>query len=83
VRQRDEFVTELDALRRTLADNHTMIAYPFAAVGKRCRVKCGPLEGIEGIVIRNQDSTQIVLQVSMLGQGASLEIEPELLEPSD
>ena len=83
VRQRSEFVTELETLRRTLADNRPMVAYPFAAVGKRCRVKYGPLEGIEGIVIRNQDTTQIVLQVSMLGQGASLEIEPELLEPAD
>jgi len=83
VKNRDQFVTELDAVRLALASKRTMNFYPHAAVGKRCRVTSGPLEGIEGIVIHNKDSVQIVLQVSMLGQGTSLEIEADLLEPAD
>ncbi len=83
VKDRNQFVTELDAVRVALASKRTMNAYPHAAVGKRCRVTSGPLQGIEGIVILNKDSVQIVLQVSMLGQGTSLEIEADLLEPAD
>ena len=80
---REQFVSELDAVRLALASKRTMNAYPHAAVGKRCRVTSGPLQGIEGIVIHNKHSVQIVLQVSMLGQGTSLEIEADLLEPAD
>jgi transcription antitermination factor NusG len=81
VPQREKFVGELDAIHRTLASKGDLAPYPFAAVGRRCRIARGPLKGIEGVVVRNHDSTRIVLEVSMLGQGASLEIDGELLDP--
>jgi hypothetical protein len=34
-------------------------------------------------VIQRSKPTKIVLQVSILGQRASMEIEPELLEPAE
>jgi transcription antitermination factor NusG len=83
VRQREKFVSELDAIHRTLASNRELSLYPFAAIGQRCRIARGPMKGIEGIVIRNQDSTRMVLQVSILGQGASVEIDADLLESVD
>lgn len=55
--------------------------HPFAAMGRRCRIVSGPLQGLEGIVIRRNDSDLLVLQVTMLGAGAAVEIAPELLEP--
>jgi hypothetical protein len=58
----------------------TLDPYPSIAVGTQCRVIRGPLRGIEGIVIRKDDTTKLVLQIRMLGQGASLEIGPENLE---
>jgi transcription antitermination factor NusG len=80
VLQRDRFVDELEAIRKAMACPDQLSLYPFAAVGRRCRVAKGPLQGIEGIVIRIEDSLRIVLEVSMLGQGASLEITADLLE---
>jgi transcription termination/antitermination protein NusG len=83
VHQRQQFVSELDAIRQTLSFNRALTLYPFVAVGRRCRVCRGPLKGVEGVVIQNQDSLRIVLQVTMLGQGASLEIEAHDLEPAE
>jgi transcription termination/antitermination protein NusG len=80
VRLREKFVGEIESVRKGI-EVGSVTLYPFAAVGKRCRIARGPLQGIEGIVVRNQDSVRIVLEVSMLGQGASLEIEADLLEP--
>jgi len=54
--------------------------YPFVAVGQRCRVARGSMRGVEGLVIAKDDVTRIVLQVSMLGQGVSLEISADVLE---
>jgi len=83
VGDRRKFVAELDQVQRALDQQVAMDFYPHAALGKRCRVASGPLQGIEGIVIQRDDKTRLVLQVSMLGRGASLEIAPELLEPAE
>ncbi len=83
VRLRENFVSELSAIQRTLTCKKDLELYPFTAVGKRCRITGGPMKGIEGIVIQSQNSTRIVLQVSILAQGASLEIEADLLEPAE
>jgi transcription antitermination factor NusG len=82
VRQREKFVKELENVRKAMGCRDMLNLYPFAAVGERCRVSSGPLEGIEGIVIRKDDSLHLVMQVSMLGRGASLEITADLLEPA-
>jgi transcription antitermination factor NusG len=83
VKLRKQFIAELDTLHEALANHLQLDLYPFAAIGSRCRITKGPLQGIEGIVIRKDDVLRLVLQVSMLGQGASLEITADLLEPVD
>jgi len=55
-------------------------SHPRLAIGQRCRIARGPFMGIEGVVISNQRMTRLVLQVDMLGQGASLEVEPACIE---
>jgi transcription termination factor NusG len=80
---REQFILELISLERALASNTHLDLYPFAAVGRRCRVRTGPLEGIVGTVIERDHKPRLILQVSMLGAGATLEIEVDLLEPID
>ena len=79
----DKLKNELLALEKALAGNIDIDPYPFAAVGKRCRVTAGALMGMEGIVIERKDRARIVLSVSILGQGASVEIDNDLLEPAE
>ncbi len=83
VTDREKFVGELVALELALNHHAPLDLYPFAAIGRRCRVRSGPLEGVVGTVVRRDNETRLVLQVSMLGQGASLEIDMDLLEPAD
>ena len=76
-------VAELDALHRALEGRAPLEPYPHAAVGRRCRVTAGPFRGLEGTVVRWEGRTRIVLQVGILGRGASMEIHPDLLEASE
>jgi transcription antitermination factor NusG len=80
VRQREKFVAELQAIQLAVQSGAMLDPFPSIAVGSRCRVVRGPLRGIEGIVIRKDGVTKLVLQIRMLGQGACLEIGPEDLE---
>jgi len=76
-------INELAAIEMALAHGAQLDPYPFAAVGRRCRVAAGPFRGIEGIVLHRSRTTRLLLQVAVLGQGASIEIDAGLLEPAE
>jgi hypothetical protein len=80
---RQLFLEELLDVEKALDSGMALDLHPHAEIGKRCRVTAGPLEGIEGIVIQRNSVTRLVLQVSILGKGSSLEINPDLLEPAE
>ena len=83
VKHETELVRELSSLQTVLATGTPLNIYPYAVRGKRCRVKQGALEGTEGIVVQDADVTRLVLKVSVLNQGASLEISADLLEAAE
>lgn len=45
------------------------------------RVRAGALAGLEGIVLRRKNETRLLVWVTLLQQGVSLEIDDFLLEP--
>lgn len=71
---------ELAQINRILTGEQPIDFYPFAAMGQRCRISRGPLQGLEGTVIQRDGGTRFVVQVSILGQGAAVEVEPDFLE---
>ncbi|MBN1346436.1 MAG: antitermination protein NusG [Phycisphaerae bacterium] len=83
VPDQDALVSSLTAIEKALAAEAPLEPYPHVAVGRRCRVTAGRLRGVEGVVIRREGRAQIVLEVELLGRGAVLEIEADLLEPID
>ncbi len=78
-----QLVGELCAIETVLAAGITMDAYPTAAVGSRCRVTGGPLQGLEGTLVEQQRCRRMVLSVGLFGQGAVLDIGGDLLELVD
>ncbi len=81
VREQQRLIGELQAIETAIAGKVEMNLYPFAVAGQRCRVTAGPFEGLEGIVVHWAGRCRLVLAVTMLGRGACLEIDADLLEP--
>lgn len=73
-------VDELCQIHRALVGRAKLDPYPFIRNGCRCRVRCGPLAGLEGVVVVRKNIARLVLQVEMLGRAAALEIDAALLE---
>ena len=71
---------EIEALRMSLASGVRAEPHPYLAAGRRVRVKAGPLEGQEGIVIRKKNRLRFVLSVDLIGRSAAVEIEAADLE---
>ena len=68
------------AIHRALEGGFEVEEFPRLAIGARARVTKGPLLGIEGVVVEEARRTCLVLHVEILGRGASVEIERDLLE---
>jgi len=83
VADQSRLAEELTAIETALAGQADLDLYPFAAAGQRCRVTAGPFQGVEGVVVQRSRQARLVLQVTILGQGACLEIDADVLEPVD
>jgi len=49
--------------------------HPYLQVGRRARVKRGPLQGLEGIVLRRKNRTRFVLSLELIMRSVAVEIE--------
>ena len=83
VADQETLVAELAAVEKALSSQATLDPYPHTAVGRRCRITAGPLQGIDGVVVRRHKLARIVLTVGILGRGAAVEIDADLLESID
>jgi transcription antitermination factor NusG len=73
-------VDEIEAIRRVAESGAPAEPHPFLKCGDRMRVKCGPLVGIEGILMRKKNLYRLVLSVEMLGKSIAVEIDAFLVE---
>ncbi|MGC1726573.1 MAG: UpxY family transcription antiterminator [Candidatus Acidiferrales bacterium] len=71
---------EIDAIRRGVESGGRMEPHPFLKEGEWVRVKSGPLEGIQGILVRKKSQCRLVLSVEMLGKAAAVEVEAAQVE---
>ena len=81
VADQDTLQSECAAIEQALASGANLEPFGHLAAGQRCRVTAGPFRGVEGTVIRADGQARIVLEISALGVGASLEVEADFLEP--
>ena len=55
--------------------------YHELVVGRKVRIKDGPMQGLEGVLIRKNENLRFVLTIEMINQQAAVEISPENLVP--
>ena len=68
-------VAEMEAVQRAVVRGLSVEPHPFLKCGDRARVKSGPLEGLEGILIRKKSFYRLVLSVDLLVKSISVEVD--------
>ena len=71
---------EIEALRTGLAAQLRAEPHPYLTIGRRVRVKGGPLEGVEGILIRKKKGCRVVISLNLIMRSAAVEVEAADLE---
>jgi len=81
VADQDALIEDLARIEKALLSKAIIDNYPRLPVGSRCRIFSGPMMGTEGVVIQRKDAkARMVLEVTILGQGAVVEVDADLLE---
>jgi transcription antitermination factor NusG len=71
---------EIEALRRGLSKEVRIEPHPFLKVGHRVRVRSGPFQGLEGILVRKKNISRFVISLDLIMRSVATEIDPAELE---
>lgn len=77
----DTFLHELKQIHCAFSLNRPVYPVDFLNVGRRVRVKKGPMKGVEGIIVRKDKKFRLVLSVTQILQSLSIEIDADMVEP--
>jgi transcription antitermination factor NusG len=55
--------------------------YRELVVGDKVRLKCGIMQGVQGLLVRKNDSLRFVFTLELINQSASIEFDAADLEP--
>jgi transcription antitermination factor NusG len=72
---------EIEALRTSLSSTVRAEPHPYLTVGRKMRVKTGPLVGLEGILVRKKNSIRFVISIDLIMRSMAVEIDASELEP--
>jgi len=66
---------EIEAVRQVVERGLNAEPHPFLKSGDQVRVKSGPLEGLEGILVRKKGFYRLILSVELVVRSISVEVE--------
>ena len=72
--------SEIDAIRRVVESSLKAEPHPFIKCGDRVRIKAGPLEGLEGSLLRKKNQWKMLLSVEMLEKSVAVEVDASVVE---
>ena len=78
-----EFQEQLGAILDALETDYEICMLPHIAVGKRVKIKGGPLRGMEGWVEDRQGKVLVVLRLDFIGKSAGVKVDATDLEVID
>ena len=72
---------QIQYVRRFLEASIAIDPYPYMQVGSRVEVIAGPLKGIRGILVEKRGRFRFVIQVDLIRQAVSVEIDASDVRP--
>ena len=71
---------EFARIREFLKQGLRAEPHPYLKVGRRVRVRSGPFEGMEGIVVRRNNGRRLVISLELIQRAMAVDVEEASLE---
>lgn len=72
---------EMESLMSGLSSGVRAEPHPYLQVGRRVRVRSGPLAGAQGILVRRKDKFRVVLSLDLIMRSVAVEVDESDIEP--
>jgi transcription antitermination factor NusG len=72
---------EIEGLRQRLAGGTRLEPHPYLRAGRRIRVCAGPMQGMEGILVRRKDRCRVVFSLDLITRSVAVEVDEADVEP--
>jgi transcription antitermination factor NusG len=72
---------QIQHIRKFLEASISIDPYPYMQIGTRVEVIVGPLKGIQGLLVEKRGRFRFVLQVDLIRQAISIEIDASDVRP--
>ena len=72
---------EIEALRTGLAAGMCAEPHPYLLVGRRVRLRSGPLAGMSGILLRRKSRFRVVISIELIQRAVAVDTDTADLEP--
>ncbi|MCK4887833.1 MAG: UpxY family transcription antiterminator [Planctomycetes bacterium] len=80
VRDQQQLIKELSEIEQALKAGADLKPDKYIKAGQLCQVTAGPLIGLKGIAQVTTSGARLMLNIDMLGQAASVEIDSDIIE---
>ena len=80
VGNQQKLIEELTQIEHAFRSGANLAPHRYIKTGQQCRVISGPLMGLQGTAIQVKGGVRLVLQIDMLGQAASVELDTDMIE---
>lgn len=74
--------SEIEAVRTMLASGAPVTPYPYLKSGDFVYIYRGPLQGLEGILVRVKSHWRVVVSVTVLQRSLAVEVDRDAIAPS-
>jgi transcription antitermination factor NusG len=73
--------SDIEGLRERLSRGGRVEPHPYLRAGRRVRVCGGPMQGLEGIIVRRKDRCRLVFSVDLIMRSVAVEVDEGDVEP--
>lgn len=74
---------EVFSLRDGLSTRLDPEPHPYLKIGRRARVKSGPLQGLDGVIVRRKNKDRFIISLDLIMRSVSVDLSGLDLEPID
>jgi len=74
---------DIQAIQDCLSQGLQVEPHPYFRVGRRVKVKGGPLQGLEGVIVRRKNRSRFVLSFDLLQRAVAIEVNAIDLQPAN
>jgi transcription antitermination factor NusG len=72
--------SEIEAVRKVVESPLRSEPHPYLKAGDRVRLRAGPLEGLEGILIQKKNILKLLVSIEMLHRSVAVEVDATIVE---